>query len=179
MAKIGRNAPCPCGSGKKYKTCCLAAAEAARVSELLERRRAASAQGDTAIRAWLSGAARLAVSEDAGDGLDELSNSVVERIREGRLDEALTLCERLLREYPDVVDGLERSAMVHEARGDYALAAHFYRRALDFTELPEQRDGFEEEGRDYYRDKIATMQRLAAPAGAGNEDLPPTRSTTE
>ena len=23
MAKIGRNAPCPCGSGKKYKRCCL------------------------------------------------------------------------------------------------------------------------------------------------------------
>ena len=22
--KIGRNAPCPCGSGKKYKKCCLA-----------------------------------------------------------------------------------------------------------------------------------------------------------
>jgi uncharacterized protein YecA (UPF0149 family) len=21
--KIGRNAPCPCGSGKKYKKCCL------------------------------------------------------------------------------------------------------------------------------------------------------------
>ncbi|MBW2430077.1 MAG: SEC-C domain-containing protein, partial [Deltaproteobacteria bacterium] len=23
MAKIGRNEPCPCGSGKKYKRCCL------------------------------------------------------------------------------------------------------------------------------------------------------------
>ena len=23
MAKIGRNAPCPCGSGKKYKKCCM------------------------------------------------------------------------------------------------------------------------------------------------------------
>lgn len=23
MAKIGHNAPCPCGSGKKYKYCCL------------------------------------------------------------------------------------------------------------------------------------------------------------
>jgi len=23
MAAIGRNAPCPCGSGKKYKRCCL------------------------------------------------------------------------------------------------------------------------------------------------------------
>jgi hypothetical protein len=22
MASIGRNAPCPCGSGKKYKHCC-------------------------------------------------------------------------------------------------------------------------------------------------------------
>ena len=22
MAKIGRNQPCPCGSGKKYKRCC-------------------------------------------------------------------------------------------------------------------------------------------------------------
>ncbi|MYI33930.1 MAG: hypothetical protein F4112_13315, partial [Holophagales bacterium] len=21
-AKVGRNAPCPCGSGKKYKKCC-------------------------------------------------------------------------------------------------------------------------------------------------------------
>lgn len=23
MSKIGRNDPCPCGSGKKYKNCCL------------------------------------------------------------------------------------------------------------------------------------------------------------
>jgi len=23
MSKIGRNTPCPCGSGKKYKHCCL------------------------------------------------------------------------------------------------------------------------------------------------------------
>ena len=23
MGKIGRNDPCPCGSGKKYKQCCL------------------------------------------------------------------------------------------------------------------------------------------------------------
>jgi hypothetical protein len=28
--KIGRNAPCPCGSGKKYKHCCLREAETAR-----------------------------------------------------------------------------------------------------------------------------------------------------
>jgi len=34
MAKIGRNAPCPCGSGKKYKKCCLAKEEEARRSRL-------------------------------------------------------------------------------------------------------------------------------------------------
>lgn len=38
-AKIGRNHPCPCGSGKKYKKCCLSAAEsqAARPSPVHQR----------------------------------------------------------------------------------------------------------------------------------------------
>ena len=35
MTKIGRNAPCPCGSGKKYKKCCLE-------KDLAERRDAAT-----------------------------------------------------------------------------------------------------------------------------------------
>ncbi len=30
MKKVGRNEPCPCGSGKKYKKCCMAKHEAAR-----------------------------------------------------------------------------------------------------------------------------------------------------
>ena len=30
QAKIGRNDPCPCGSGKKYKKCCGAKADPAR-----------------------------------------------------------------------------------------------------------------------------------------------------
>lgn len=31
MSKVGRNAPCPCGSGKKHKNCCMRArAEAKR-----------------------------------------------------------------------------------------------------------------------------------------------------
>jgi hypothetical protein len=45
MAKPGRNDPCPCGSGNKYKKCCLAKEEAAEREELakLEARRAESA----------------------------------------------------------------------------------------------------------------------------------------
>jgi SEC-C motif/Protein of unknown function (DUF2384) len=36
--KVGRNDPCPCGSGKKYKRCCLAKAQAAPVEDLAWRR---------------------------------------------------------------------------------------------------------------------------------------------
>lgn len=32
MGKIGRNQPCPCGSGKKYKHCCLTAQQAGAIS---------------------------------------------------------------------------------------------------------------------------------------------------
>lgn len=32
MAKVKRNAPCPCGSGKKYKKCCLQRDEAAQIT---------------------------------------------------------------------------------------------------------------------------------------------------
>jgi hypothetical protein len=33
--KIGRNDPCPCGSGQKYKKCCEEKDEAARSAELV------------------------------------------------------------------------------------------------------------------------------------------------
>ena len=38
MAKIGRNDPCPCGSGKKYKQCHLPLEEAAQAEQLRLRR---------------------------------------------------------------------------------------------------------------------------------------------
>ena len=40
MAKIGRNEPCPCGSGKKYKRCCLTKGVAALGFKPEERQRA-------------------------------------------------------------------------------------------------------------------------------------------
>ena len=38
-AKVGRNDPCPCGSGKKYKKCCGAVSHPERSELLRERRR--------------------------------------------------------------------------------------------------------------------------------------------
>ncbi|MHC1727565.1 MAG: YecA family protein [Syntrophobacteraceae bacterium] len=39
MVKTGRNAPCPCGSGKKYKKCCLAKEREARRSSSEDQER--------------------------------------------------------------------------------------------------------------------------------------------
>jgi hypothetical protein len=143
MAKIRSNDPCPCGSGKKYKRCCKPR-DQARLAVETQRPQAA-----TPI-----------FLED--DDLDELSNSVVDLLHRNRLEEALAACEKLQREYPDVIDGLERSAMVHEARGDWTLAASYYRRALAFTEQPDQRDGFDEEARVDLRDRLARAEAHAA-----------------
>ncbi len=40
VVKVGRNAPCPCGSGKKYKKCCLPKEQQAAADELRRRREA-------------------------------------------------------------------------------------------------------------------------------------------
>jgi tetratricopeptide (TPR) repeat protein len=155
MAKIGRNDPCPCGSGKKYKECC----QTAELAQSAERARAARlAQAERVLATPPRGARPIPeATAYVEDDLDELSNGVVDLIDVRRFDDALGACQRLLTEYPEVVDGLERSAMVHEARGDFALAIDYYRRALAFTERPDQRDGFDEDGREYFREKIADL----------------------
>ena len=92
MPKIGRNEPCPCGSGKKYKKCCIKQHQAV-----------ATPQSNY---------------ESYVEELENLSNSVLDLIQDGKLDEAENVCQKLLRQYPDQVDGLDRLAMVYEAQGN-------------------------------------------------------------
>jgi tetratricopeptide (TPR) repeat protein len=124
MAKVGRNQSCPCGSGKKYKRCCLAQDEA----RAAEQRRATAADDP----GW-----------DHDDDLDEASNAVVDLIHAGRLDDAEAAARDLLVRYPEVVDGLERLGMVYEARGDPKQAADYYRQAARF--ILDHPDGFDGE----------------------------------
>jgi hypothetical protein len=141
MTAIARNHPCPCGSGKKYKLCCLgrqetAAREAhqARLRERLAARRVELVLDD--------------------DPLTLLSNQANTLIREARLDDAERVCQQLLDEYPDYVDGHERSAQLHEARGDHKAAALAWREALA---LALTQDGFEPESYDWMRDQIKRL----------------------
>jgi tetratricopeptide (TPR) repeat protein len=131
MAKIGRNDPCPCGSGKKYKKCCLPLHEESRAKE---RETAALTAGSI--------------------DLDELSNSVVDLIEAGRLEEAEAACRELLTRFPDQIDGMERLAAVYEARGEKKLAAEYYRKAAEFAKGS---PGFDQELIDWYSSKAKEL----------------------
>jgi tetratricopeptide (TPR) repeat protein len=102
MKKPGRNEPCPCGSGKKYKKCCLNN----------------PAMSGTFIYT----------------DLDILSNKVPRLIDTGKLDEAEDICQTLMKQYPDQIDGLQRYAELWEARGDKNKAAEYYQKAAAFAQ---------------------------------------------
>jgi tetratricopeptide (TPR) repeat protein len=142
MAKIGRNQPCPCGSGKKYKRCCLSKDQASRVA------------------AARHGAQRLPAPPTNGfflgeDDLDELSNRVVDLINDGRLQEAEVACQELKEQYPEVIDWIQRTAMLHEARGETQQAIHYYEHTLQYMDA--NPDDFEELSRESSR---AAIERL-------------------
>ncbi len=123
MAKIGRNDPCPCGSGKKYKKCCMASDEAAA--------RAARPAQPAAVPARRPSLASYFQEQDERDELTEASNAVVDLVQAGNLDAAEQGARDLLARFPDVHDGYDRLGMVCEARRDHRQAADCYRKAID------------------------------------------------
>ena len=68
MSKLSRNAPCPCGSGKTYKKCCL-------LREQVSATRQAPSDIFKQVHAQM-------------EELDNLSNSVIDLIQAGKLDES-------------------------------------------------------------------------------------------
>jgi tetratricopeptide (TPR) repeat protein len=123
MAKIGRNDLCPCGSGKKYKKCCLASDEAAA--------RSARPVQQAAVPARRASLAGYVQEHDELDELTEASNAVVDMVQAGNLDAAEQAAHDLLKRFPDVHDGYDRLGMVCEARGDRRQAADYYRKAIN------------------------------------------------
>ena len=119
MAKIGRNDPCACGSGKKYKKCCMASDEAA-----------ARAARPAAVPVRRPSRANYFQEHHERDELTAASNAVVDMLQAGNLDAAEQAAHDLLARFPDVHDGYDRLGMVCEARGDHRQAADYYREAI-------------------------------------------------
>jgi len=142
MAKPGRNDPCPCGSGQKYKHCCLPkdqAAESAALNAAAEARAAEAARHEHSHPTECDFCARPL--EDDEDALTRDSNAVVDLVHEGKLDQAEQAARKLLERYPEVHDGYDRLGMVYQARGDRKAAADCYRKVIEFVRAhPEQYD---------------------------------------
>ena len=88
--------------------------------------------------------------------LDQLSNSVVDLIKQERLDEAEAVSHKLLTDYPDQVDGLNRLAMVYEARGERDKAADYYRKAADFAR---SNPGFDKQMVNWFLSEARRMEK--------------------
>ena len=127
MTKIGRNDPCPCQSGSKYKKCCLPVHEAAD-RERLRVLRLPPAESYHQIAAEM-------------EELNDLSNRTSAAISAGQFDEAERLCDELRDRYADQIDSLDRRAELFEARGDLEAALLWRRKVLLFAQTKE---GFEE-----------------------------------
>ena len=123
-----RNDPCPCGSGKKYKKCCLA-------KEKVSRGPAPPPISSDSASVWdrLSVAERGQIAEEVQE-LDDLSNGALDEIKAGRYDKAEKLCQELLRTHPDVIDGHDRLGMLREAQGRFEEAADHYAKVLAIIE---------------------------------------------
>jgi tetratricopeptide (TPR) repeat protein len=125
--KTGRNDPCPCGSGKKYKKCCL------------------NAVSPTANNS------RFIYTD-----LDQLSNQVPALIKQQKYTEAEEVCQRLLKEYPEQIDGLHRFAELFEAKEEFRQAAKYYLKSAEFAK---QADGFEQASIENFMQKAEELSK--------------------
>ena len=150
MAKIGRNAACPCGSGKKYKKCCLPADQLTAVHD---HRDDHEHGGDCPNCGHAMRSLEIAPSSSA-NVIHELSAKVIDLLEAGLFEMAEATCRELKERFPDHIEWLACSAMVAETSGDPKAAADFYRRCIDFTY---EHDGFTNDSR---ASMINAIQRL-------------------
>jgi len=172
MAKPGRNDPCHCGSGKKYKKCCQPKDEAAKHEELIKEQ-AGREERNAARRAELQHMKDRAIAElltnaqgnaDEEDELTKASNAAVDLVQAGKLEEAEAAARDLIERYPEVHDGWDRLGMMHEAKGENKAAADCYRKALAIIrERPQQ---YDEAFADVFVELVAKLDPPTASAGS-------------
>jgi tetratricopeptide (TPR) repeat protein len=158
MTKTGRNDPCPCGSGKKYKHCCLRNDEAAASAALAELAAARAAQDSHRHHNHVG----CDFCDHEEDELTHDSNAVIDLIKAGKLDQAETAARELLMRYPEVHDGYDRLGMVYEARGDHKQAADCYRQVINFVRS--HPDQYEPQFADTFQRLVQKLDP-ATPAG--------------
>ena len=101
MVKVGRNEPCPCGSGKKYKHCCLS--------------------GGTSLAGHSSALSESAVAHIARGQ---------QYVALGQLDDAIAAFEAALAITPTRAEVHNDLGLAYQGKGDLAAAVASFREAL-------------------------------------------------
>jgi tetratricopeptide (TPR) repeat protein len=103
VTKIGRNDPCPCGSGKKYKQCCEQA-----------------------------GAAPQPIAQANFNPQHALQTAMAQH-QAGNLVQAEALYKQVLQTAPNQPDTLHLLGLIAKQKGDFKTAAQLMRKALNFN----------------------------------------------
>ena len=150
MAKIGRNDPCPCGSGKKLKRCCM--------MEPAAEEPAASAMAPPGSAV----APLLDVCDSCGSELDDEFNDradfILERLLDGHVDDAETLCLEFIRDFPHDAEGHDLLSMIFEERGQRAQALSLLRKA---SRIAHDRQDYDAETKLIMRQRIKELELCA------------------
>ncbi len=115
---VGRNAPCPCGSGKKYKKCCRSKENQAQADYAAHHKHFGEVEVPADFSPWQVQAFL--------DRLDQLSNGAAEALKQGHLEKAESLGAELIEKYPDVIDGYWMRAQVCERQSRWQEAVEAY-----------------------------------------------------
>lgn len=95
--------------------------------------------------------------------LEILSNGTLDLIEGGRFHEAEQICRELEKRFPDQIDWVDRSAILHEARGEVDRAIERYQECL--AHIDRYPDGFDSDSRAWYRDQIARLRSERVQSG--------------
>jgi SEC-C motif-containing protein len=128
MAKIGRNDPCLCGSGRKYKRCCLTAPTLNPNPVSTTANIADPVEGNDDI------------CDCCIDALNERADRALDLILDGHVDAAEAMAHDLMLDFPQEVEGIDLLSMVSEVRGQRERAAELLRRAIDIVDVHPHHD---------------------------------------
>ncbi|MDB6059938.1 MAG: hypothetical protein JWM78_41 [Verrucomicrobiaceae bacterium] len=106
VTKIGRNDPCPCGSGKKYKQCCQRQNESQKEVKTVEN---------------LS--------------TQNLIATAIEHQRAGQLPQAAAIYQQILQSEPTNVDALHLLGLIAQQTGQLDIAVDLIREAIRIKPL--------------------------------------------
>jgi len=138
--KVGRNDACPCGSGKKYKRCCLSKDQEAKLHKPASK---------PLFLSW---------ADDEMEVLDEMSNRIVTLVDAGQHDEAERLFVELSQRRPDNIDSFDRLALIRRAQGRFKEAEELFLQAAEFART---HPGFEPASVEWYREQAAQAKAMA------------------